>query len=81
MRGMSAEERITMESGSGMVRKLVPSLLHHPHAYPIVAALYILVVLNVVLIDTKILEQHASHQSPPMHPCFLFTYPCLPSTR
>jgi len=77
MRGTSAEERITMESGSGMVRKLVPSLLHHPHAYPIVAALYIL----VVLIDTKILEQHASHQSPPTHPCFLFTYPSLPSTR
>jgi len=56
MRGVDVEEWIMTESGNGMVRTwsmLVPSLLRYLHTYPLVAALYIL----VVLVDTKKLEQ------------------------
>jgi len=68
--------------GGGMLRTwsvLCPSLLHYPHTYPIAAAPY----LPVVLLDTKMLEQHRRELSEPAnaHTCFLIEYPSLPSTR
>ena len=60
MRKMSAGQRVLMESGSEMVRKrslLVLSLLHYSHPYTAATALYI----PLVLVDAKMLEQHASY--------------------
>jgi len=79
---MDAKERVTMESGSGMMRTwsvLVPSLIHYPHKYPIEAAPYLL----VGLVGTKKLRQQHPELSKPANAdaCFLMVYPSLPSTR
>ena len=64
------------ESGNGMVRMwsvFVPSLLHYPHMYPLVAVLYIL----LVLVDTKNMEQQPRKLLEPVstHVRFLVSIP------
>jgi len=64
LRASDAEERVTMERGSGMMRTwsvLVPSFLHYPHTYLTAAAPYYL----VLLVDTKKLEQQRRKLSEP----------------